>query len=205
MSKSTIAKGLIAAAAAVTLGAGLAAPMAAQAQSYGYSQPAYGGAYYDPCRRDQSSRGIVGALIGGALGATVGSQAAANHHRTDGSLLGGGLGAIAGAAIGSHSAGCGQGSQYYSQPAPPPPQAYYGPPQAYYAPPPPPAVRYGSRWDEDERFAYGRRGERFRVVERAGPDGCTLAESPIYMPDGRVQKRFVRVCMDASGRYQVVD
>ena len=25
------------------------------------------------------------------------------------------------------------------------------------------------------------------------------------MPDGRVQKRFVRVCMDNSGRYQVVD
>ena len=36
-------------------------------------------------------------------------------------------------------------------------------------------------------------------------DGCTLAESPIYLPDGRVQKRFVRVCMDSTGRYQVVD
>jgi hypothetical protein len=32
-----------------------------------------------------------------------------------------------------------------------------------------------------------------------------LAESPIYLPDGRIQKRFVRVCQDSSGRYQVVD
>ena len=40
-----------------------------------------------------------------------------------------------------------------------------------------------------------------------GPDaeGCTLAESPIYMPDGRTQTRFVRVCRDASGKYAVVD
>ena len=26
-----------------------------------------------------------------------------------------------------------------------------------------------------------------------------------YLPDGAVQKRFVRVCRDNSGRYQVVD
>ena len=36
-------------------------------------------------------------------------------------------------------------------------------------------------------------------------NGCTVAESPIYMPDGRVQTRFVRVCRDSSGRYAVVD
>jgi hypothetical protein len=40
---------------------------------------------------------------------------------------------------------------------------------------------------------------------KADANGCTLAESPIYLPDGRTQKRFVRVCPDASGRYQVVD
>jgi hypothetical protein len=45
------------------------------------------------------------------------------------------------------------------------------------------------------------------VVERpaASADDCTLAESPIYMPDGRTQKRFVRVCRDSSGRYQTVE
>ena len=44
------------------------------------------------------------------------------------------------------------------------------------------------------------------MVERpAATDGCTLAESPIYLPDGRTQKRFVRVCPDANGNFQVVD
>jgi hypothetical protein len=215
MSKSMIGRGmLVAAAAAATFGA-LAAPQVAAAQpyGYGYSGPSYGGAYYDPCRRDRTNRGVAGALIGGALGAVVGSQAAANHHRTDGSLLGGGLGAIAGGMVGSSSAACSAGSQYYPGAAPPPPAPPPPPPQGYYGrPPPPPAYddgqRWGSRWDDDDadHWAYGRRGERYRIAERpTGPDGCTLAESPIYMPDGRVEKRMVRVCRDRSGRFQVVN
>ena len=95
---------------------------------------------------------------------------------------------------------------------PPPPVAYnYG-----YAPPPG-VPEYGrddyaarierQRYDRDDDYAYGPRGERLRVAQDrgVGPDGCTLAESPIHMPDGRTQMRFVRVCMDDSGRYQVVD
>ena len=38
-----------------------------------------------------------------------------------------------------------------------------------------------------------------------GPDGCTLAESPVYLPDGRVDQRFVRVCPDRRGHYHVID
>ena len=48
-------------------------------------------------------------------------------------------------------------------------------------------------------------GTLLLVDQRPGADGCSVAESPIYMPDGSVQKRFVRVCRDSSGRYQVVD
>ena len=56
------------------------------------------------------------------------------------------------------------------------------------------------------QISYYDRGEPYRVVERpAATDGCTLAESPIYLPDGRTQKRFVRVCPDANGNFQVVD
>jgi hypothetical protein len=44
-----------------------------------------------------------------------------------------------------------------------------------------------------------------RTSGQADVNGCTLAESPIYLPDGRVQKRFVRVCPDGNGKYQVVD
>lgn len=204
MSKlSTVARtAMVAAAGAATLAAA-AAPQVAAAQPYGYGQPAYGGAYYDPCRRDQGNRSVVGGLLGAGIGATVGSQMAARGHRTDGSVLGGVLGAGLGAVVGHQTAGCTSGQYYngYAPPPPPPPP----PPAAYYDRGPAPAY-YGSRDDDDDRWAYGRGGERLRITERdVGPDGCSLAESPIYMPDGRVQKRFVRVCRDASGRFQVVD
>jgi hypothetical protein len=167
---------------------------------------------------------VTGALLGGAGGAVLGSQFAASGHRRDGSLLGGVVGAIAGAAIGHNTAACtnapppppqgyepgpsadagppppppGYEQQGY-QPGPPPPPAY----GAYYAPPPPPPEYYAPR---EAVFVYGRHGVRYRVVEeRVGPDGCTVAESPIYFPDGRVERRVVHVCPDYRGRYRVVD
>ena len=172
----------------------------AQAQTY----PAYSGgdSYYDPCRRDANNRGLMGALIGGAGGATIGSQFAANGHRRDGSLLGGLLGAFAGASIGHNTAGCQSGY------APPAPQARYEPQPAPYAYDDRAsryddrASRYDGRYDGDD---YRGRGDRFRVAARPDADGCTLAESPILMPDGRTQMHFVRVCMDRNGRYQVVN
>ena len=202
MNRSSFAKGVAAlAAGALALGA----VSAAQAQPYG-AYPAQGPGYgYDPCQREASGRGVGGALIGGGIGAVVGSQVSANHHRSDGSLVGGVLGALVGANVGHSSAACRQGRY---APPPPPPQAYngygdYG--YAPYDPGPPPAPLYEGRY-QDRGFAYGHRGERYRIAEgRVGADGCTLAESPIYLPDGRVQKRFVRVCMDSDGRYQVVD
>jgi hypothetical protein len=206
MNRSSFAKGVAAlAAGALTLGA----VGAAQAQPYGqygyYGNGQAQGYGYDPCRRDANGRGIVGALVGGGIGATVGSQISGNHHRTDGSVLGGVLGALVGAGVGNSSAACRQGAYNQGGYAPPPPVAYnsYSGHDSYaYAPPPP---VYEDRY-EGRGFAYGRRGERLRIAEgRVGADGCTLAESPIYLPDGRVQKRFVRVCMDSDGRYQVVD
>ena len=199
---STFAKGALAAAAGLVA---LGAAAAASAQPYG---PGYSN--YDPCRREANGRGVTGALVGGAGGAVIGSQLAASGHRTDGSLLGGIVGAIAGATIGHKTAACTDGpppSDAYrdAPPPPPPPSAYYQPePQAYddadYAPPPPRYVERETVW------AYGRHGARFRVIQdRIGSDGCTVAESPVYMPDGRVDHRFVRVCPDDSGRYRVVD
>ncbi|MDB5468280.1 MAG: hypothetical protein JWQ46_3042 [Phenylobacterium sp.] len=206
MSKpSTFAKSVVAAVAGVmALSAAAAAPTFAAAQPYGGYNNSYGGGY-DPCRREANGRGIVGALVGGGLGATVGSQMAASGHRTDGSLLGGVVGALAGATVGNSSAACNRAPP----PPPPPPRADYG----YSAPyaqggyeAPPPVYSYSSRFDDDD-YAYGHGGERYRIAQGrgVGADGCTLAESPIYLPDGRVQKRFVRVCQDSSGRYQVVD
>ncbi|MBL8554191.1 MAG: glycine zipper 2TM domain-containing protein [Phenylobacterium sp.] len=185
-------------AGAVTLALALAAG-AAQAQSYpaSASGPGSAGYNYDPCRRDANQRGTAGALIGGGMGAVIGSNAAARNARTEGALLGGLLGAIAGGVIGNKTAAC-TGTSY----------------DTAAAPPPPPPTSSSSYYDRD---AYAARAEREArtdpwVEQRPaaadrGPsaDGCTLAESPIYMPDGRTQTRFVRVCRDASGKYAVVD
>lgn len=170
--------------AAALMGAG-----AAQAQPYGYYGAGSGGYSYDACRRAQTERGTAGALVGGGMGAVIGSNAAARNARTEGALLGGLLGAVIGGTVGNKSAACQPGYiPTADRPAPPPPPPLAPPPVAYEPPPP----------------AY----DTYRTAEppRAADSGdCTLAESPIYMPDGRTQKRFVRVCRDASGRYAVVD
>ena len=205
----TIAKaGAAALAGVIALGA------AAQVQAQPYTAYSGNGYYYDPCRRDANQRGTAGALIGGGMGAVIGSNAAARNARTEGALLGGLVGAIAGGVVGNRTAACTSG-RYYNAPPPPPPP----PPSSYNSYDDRDAYtdrgvyagrsdyRYdNSQDDDDDAYAYGRGGERYRLSDRApDPDGCTLAESPIYMPDGRTQTRFVRVCRDSSGRYAVVD
>ncbi|SFK20560.1 hypothetical protein SAMN02799626_03692 [Caulobacter sp. UNC279MFTsu5.1] len=203
----------VAAAAAL---AGALAPTMASAQAYGAygNAGAYGGGnydsngyYYDPCRRSTTQRGTGGGLAGAGIGAAIGSGVAAKGARTEGAVLGGVLGAIAGSAIGRNSAACSPGA---NPPPPPPPSysqgaynSYDRPDDGYYR-----DSRYGDRdRDYDRRDGYTYESERsYSVTDgRADANGCTLAESPIYLPDGRTQKRFVRVCPDASGRYQVVD
>jgi len=197
----TIAKAAsVALAGAVALGAGAQA----WAQPAGsYTAQTSNSYNYDPCRRDANQRGTAGALIGGGMGAVIGSNAAARNARTEGALLGGLLGAIAGGIVGNKTAACTNGPSRSDTAALPPP--------------PPPAT--GSSYYERDAYAdsaaaqaredawdRGSRDEPYRVSERPPEaDGCTLAESPIYMPDGRTQTRFVRVCRDSSGRYAVVD
>lgn len=202
-----VTKGLMAGLAAATTVAGLAAiPTGASAQSYynpGYGNY-YGGGYnYDPCQRDTTQRGTTGGLVGAAIGATIGSGIAAHGVRTEGAVLGGLVGAALGASVGQQSAAC-------SRAAPPPPTPVASYPQPYYG--------YGQPYDarpydgrnygyNDPYYGDDNYGPAYNYPAAQGPsaDQCTLAESPIYLPDGRVQKRFVRVCRDASGRYQVVD
>ena len=199
---------------------GVLAPTLAQAQSYG-TTPYRGGAYdnqgyyYDPCQRSTTQRGTGGGLAGAGIGAAIGSGIAAKGARTEGAVLGGLLGAVVGANVGKNSAACTPGRT----PPPPPP-----PPSAYNSGYDDPAYRQGSYqggyqggayqggYDTAGRDSYYERSyerqDSYRVDNRTGQadvNGCTLAESPIYLPDGRVQKRFVRVCPDASGKYQVVD
>lgn len=208
-SRSTIAKGLLAAVSGLVALTGAASvPSFASAQAYD------GRTYYDPCQRESTNRTTVGALVGGALGAVIGSNVAARNARTEGALLGGAVGAVGGGVVGNRSAACNN--------AYPPRSAYYDRghdgrtynervyEDRYYRRGPYEGDRTygygygaGARYDD---YAYDRSGNAYPIADRpVGADGCTLAESPIYLPDGRVQKRFVRVCQDSSGRYQVVD
>lgn len=181
---------------------GVLTPTLASAQTYG-SGGAYGQRpYYDECQRSTTQRGAGGGLAGAGIGAAIGSGIAAKGARTEGAVLGGLLGAVIGTNVGKNSAACTPGRA----PPPPPP-----PPVAYNEPPPPPSPSYEDARRDAERDSYYERSyerhEGYRVADRPQADinGCTLAESPIYLPDGRVQKRFVRVCPDANGKYQVVD
>ena len=192
--RSTFAKSTLAGVAGVmALSAAASVPTFAAAQSAGY----YGnGGYYDPCQRDTTNRSTVGALVGGALGAVIGSNAAARNARTEGALLGGALGALGGGVVGNRSAACNNG--------------YSAPPRAAYNN----GANYGQRYDNGYYAQSNQyrpdpyyRGDSYNVTNQppAATDGCSLAESPIYLPDGRTQKRFVRVCPDSNGNYQVVD
>lgn len=200
----TIAKASAAALAGV-MALSAAAPVVAQPRyptTSSYTAESPNGYYYDPCKREATQRGTAGGLLGGAAGAVIGSNVAARNARTEGALLGGLLGVIAGATVGNKTAACTSAQTASLPPPPPPPRAdntYYER-DAY-------ADRASSQAREDAEQAHAdREEERYRVSQRqSGPDGCTLAESPIYMPDGRTETRFVRVCRDASGKYAVVD
>lgn len=197
----TRSKTLLAGLAAVAAVGGLAAvPSAASAQNYGYPN-----GYYDPCRRDTTQRSTTGGLTGAAIGAAIGSGMASRGVRTEGAVLGGLLGAAIGAKVGHDTAACAPGA--YPQPQPQPyayenrsPYQDYGYGSAYGYPAQPYQGAYNNGYDDSYNQGYG-----YRVNESVSADGCSLAESPIYLPDGQVQKRFVRVCRDRSGRYQVVD
>ena len=85
------------------------------------------------CIRQEQNRTAAGAIIGGVLGAVIGSSAAGRGSRGAGAVIGGALGATAGGAIAnSQGPGCPPG--FALRPGAP---AFYGPPGvvvAYGAP-----------------------------------------------------------------------
>src|SRR6185503_2993132 len=87
-------------------------------QSGNYTAQSPNGYYYDACKREQTGRGTVGAVLGSGAGAVIGSNAAARNARTEGALLGGLLGAVVGGVVGNKSAAC---TSTYSNSAPAPP------------------------------------------------------------------------------------
>lgn len=195
---------LIRAPLALAIGTAVALASAVPVTAFAQQAPAYaggyaGGGYYDPCLRDRRQRGTGGALVGAGIGALAGNGIASRGAKTEGAVLGGILGAVIGGNVGAGTAACAPSSNGY--PPPPPPRAYNG--GGYYD------GGYGGGYAP----AYDPRYDGYAepapapvpVAQAPGGEDCALAESPIYLPDGSVQKRFVRVCRGSDGRYVVVD
>lgn len=184
----------------VLAGAALAAaatalPASAQAGYYGRG---YNDGYRDPCVAQKNNQ-IGGLIVGGLLGAALGSNIAGRGHRDDGTALGAVVGGVMGSEIGRGS----------SRPcAPPPPPAYstgYPVSGVYDAPP-----AYGRDYDRDydNRSYYPERDERslagrdrypyngdYRDSDYAGTD-CTSAEQVTKLPDGTKISRPVEACRE---------
>ncbi|OXE36313.1 MAG: hypothetical protein CGW95_08360 [Phenylobacterium zucineum] len=179
-----------------------AAPSLAAAQpSTPYGSPGYD---YDPCRRETIGRSTVGGIVGALAGAAIGSNIAGRGVRKEGAVLGALAGTALGVGIGHSSAACrsaqqqaGNNNRDYGN------ISYFG---------------YDDDHDADDYHTHHTRAERrfeahpvygnsrYAAYQGTYTDSpCSLAESPIYLPDGRVERRFVRVCQDSTGQYQVVD
>jgi hypothetical protein len=100
------------------------------------------------CVAEHASNAAAGAVIGGLLGAVVGSGLAGRHERAAGAIAGGAVGAVAGGAIGGSTAtpGCPPGYVLRSGASPfDPGPVYTG--VVYVAPPwYDPWIWYGHHW-----------------------------------------------------------
>lgn len=212
--KSTPVRAVLATAAAATALVAIT-PAVAAAQSYGYnSYDSRGGYAYDGCRREQNSRSTLGALAGAAAGIALGNNVSRDRSsRRNAAAAGGVLGAVIGSQIGKNGAACTPGyetnydSGYYDRSYSTPSYGYYE--RSYAAP----AYGYNQRPRDD--YYYDRYQQSYAQSDAYARDyaapsyndtngRCTYVESPIYMPDGRTEKRMVQVCPDRNGRYQVV-
>jgi hypothetical protein len=103
----------------------------------------------DNCVDRRNNNTAAGAIIGGVLGAIIGSNASGRHDRGAGTVVGGALGATAGAAIGANSGASAACPPGYMVRSGAPVFAYGGP--AY-----PPEVVYGPGWYNPWVWAGGR-------------------------------------------------
>jgi hypothetical protein len=183
------------------------APQIAAAQSQGpdYDNGAYqgqsqDGTYYDPCKRSQVNRSLIGGVLGAVAGATLGNSVTHGGAKVGGALIGGAVGAAGGAAIGHASAACDSGqpvpyagggapgysdSQYAPPPPPPPPGAYIPPDEGRYA-------------EREDRPDYG-------PPPPPRDDRCQMVEDRVFFPDGTSDSSTVRACRDDRGRWHVED
>ena len=208
LSVSFLRMGMVGLVSATTL---MGAPTVANAQARVY----YGApnAGYDPCRDDAGGSPAVGSFVGAVTGAVVGSSIVSRKYRKDGALFGAIVGATVGASVSNGGSSCGPSPRqtgyydnrdygdgydhFYGQARPYNGYGYASEPYGYQERRTVVVRRYAPQPAYDQGGYYGYQAPRAM--------SCALADSPIYLPDGRIQRRYVRVCPDANGRYQVVD
>lgn len=183
------------AAGVMAMTVGFMAP-AANAQSY-QGGPAYGyNGPVDPnCKQRKTSNGVVGALVGGALGVVLGHNVYARAHKHDGRIVGGLAGAGLGAAIGAGGTNCAAGAAYGG----PYNDSYASAPPPVAAPPPAPPPSYGDR-GYNNRGGYNDRYEDELAggpSDRYGPPPRVYAEGRRYASSCRVVEELRR---DRYGR-----
>jgi hypothetical protein len=194
------------AAGIMTIAVGLAAP--ASAQSYqGAPVSGYGYGPQDPtCKQRKTTNGVIGALVGGALGVVLGSNVYARAHKDDGRIVGGLAGAGVGAAIGASGTNCA-------------PNVAYAPEAA--APPPATSPSYSDRSGGDDELLGGPNDDRGGYADDArapppAPSPRRYADNDRYPPTcrmveevyrdrwGHAYRTPVRICRDPySGEWVV--
>ena len=182
---------LMAAVASMTLIGSLAAPQFAAAQQSQYDDgpppppPSGDQGYYDPCRRDQANRAVVGGVLGAVAGAVIGNSVTHGGGKVGGALIGGAGGAALGASIGHSTAACDP-----AEGGPPPPPPGYAENDGPPPPPPPPPPGYY---------------DRAPAYRQPVQDNCGPADERVRYPDGSVEHLTVQACIGRDGRWHVDD
>lgn len=172
------------------------------------AQPAVAGGYNSyndayvaqsrQCQAERSDNTAGGAILGGILGAVVGSHVAANHHRADGALIGAGVGALAGGAIGNNSRtqACdgpvegGYGNQGYYQ------QGYNDRYDNRYA------DRGYDRGYDDRRLAGGPYDDSYRYRDGYRRNECRWGDIVVRDRDGYPEHQNVWMCRGRDGEWR---
>jgi hypothetical protein len=187
------------------LAAGLMAmtfAVAAPASAQTYQSAPYGYAQDPNCSSRKTTNGVVGALVGGALGAVLGHNVYARGHKDDARIVGGLGGAAVGAAIGAGGTRCNTGAAYggydnngYAD------NGYAPPPAAAPPPAPPPSYGYNDRRDDellggpDGRYAPAP-PPRVYAQNRGYSRACRVVDEMRRDRWGRPYRVPVQVCRD---------
>jgi Glycine zipper 2TM domain len=145
----------------------------------------------EQCQRARNGNTAAGAVVGGLLGAVLGSQVSGSGRRGDGSLLGGVIGAATGAAIARGNTRCEQV-----------PQGSYDPYSGQgYGQGPYKRDDSGLEGGPYQESAYGRDYGR----DYARGDDCRMGQLISRDPDGREYRENVMMCQGRDGVWRPQD